>query len=173
MPNINPKLKPLYANLKRVNIGKYLHTKEFGLYAISENFEDSWEEYKNEVSPKKEPEVSDHHDTEIEEEAFIYLADDIYENNQWDYSFHEFLLPILKHFARWNETRVDFTRILESLQEAGISREIRYDFAKEIRRVNLNKPFHKESEMIDHETSENSDDQIDKSKVFIVHGHDA
>jgi hypothetical protein len=48
-----PKLKPLYANLKRLKIGDYLFTKEFELYAIENNIDEVWSDCRREVNRKK------------------------------------------------------------------------------------------------------------------------
>lgn len=70
---IEPKLKPSYANLKRLNIGDYLYTKEFELFSIENNFDEVWRDCKKEVNRQKRVIIMGRHDTEHEEKGFLYL----------------------------------------------------------------------------------------------------
>jgi hypothetical protein len=70
---IEPNLKPLYANLKMLKIGDYLYTEEFKLFTIETDYDDIWIKCKKVVSNKKTVFIVGHHDTGEEEEAFLYL----------------------------------------------------------------------------------------------------
>lgn len=50
---INPDLKPLYANLKRLEIGKFLLLKEFKHFLIENNLDEDWEEIHDDVKEQK------------------------------------------------------------------------------------------------------------------------
>jgi predicted nucleotide-binding protein len=166
--NIESKLKPLFANLKRIQIGKYLYTKEFTLFAIENNFDDVWEKCKSAVIGKKGFISLDFHSTEDEEEAFAYLMTLWYEQ---DYnSFDDFISAVLLNFAKWHTTKLDFQPIHHNLKQIGLSDKKLLEFTKESRRVRDSKP-----ETIKETQIENRDKKkikLDNKKVFIVHGHD-
>lgn len=88
--SVEPKLKPLFANLKRLRIGEYLYTKEFELFAIENNIDEVWSECKLDVNSQKRVISIGYHDTEDEEEAFLYLMDLWYDQSYE--SFGEFIL---------------------------------------------------------------------------------
>ena len=67
--SVEPKLKPLFANLKRLRIGDYLYTKEFELFAIENNIDEVWSECKSEVNNQKKVISIGYHNTEDEEDC--------------------------------------------------------------------------------------------------------
>ena len=71
-------LKPLYANLKRLNIGKYFYSNEFKYFTIEQDIDILWQKSKKEVSRKKAVIVLGRHNIEDDEEAFLYLMSEIY-----------------------------------------------------------------------------------------------
>ena len=124
--NIEPKLKPLFANLKRLRIGEYLYTKEFELFAIENNIDEVWSECKSDVNRQRRVITLGYHNTEDEEEAFLYLMDLWYEQS-YD-SFGEFITAILMNFAEWHSTKIDFTPIHHNLKQIGVKAKILLDF---------------------------------------------
>lgn len=165
------KLKPLYANLKRLEIGKYLYTREFELYALENNLDEEWTKAKNYITSQKRSFSSfGEHNTEEEEEAFIYLLGAIYENILLSLSsFHRFLLPILLNHIKWNQTRLDYSTIIPNLKELEIDKAIILEFAKNIKKESSEKPWKIEQPKPLQQVLNKS---LDKTKVFIVHGHD-
>lgn len=166
---INPKLKPLYANLKRLKIGEYLHTKEFELFALENNFDEGWEECKREINNKKTAFILGFHDTEDEEEAFILLM------NAWyfqDYnSFDEFITTVLLNFAQWSQTKLDFTGVITNLKQVGLTKENVLAFTKEFRKIQEKKPTKTEELKIKYD-KEPPTITINSKKIFVVHGKD-
>src|SRR4051812_37351887 len=79
--NINPRLKPLYANLKRLHIGKYLKTNEFELLVLERNWDKTWEDCKNLISGRKTMFGVIAIDEDEREQAFAYFVDKAF--NQW------------------------------------------------------------------------------------------
>lgn len=165
---IESKLKPLFANLKRLEIGEYLYTREFELFAIENNFDDVWNDCKGEVMRKKVVISLDSHNTEDEEEAFGFLMTLWYDQ---DYnSFDQFIFAVLLNFAKWHSTKLDFQPIHHNLKQLGLSDKKLLEFTKESRKVRDSKP-----EKINETQIENKNKKkikLDNNKVFIVHGHD-
>ncbi len=163
-----PKLKPLYANLKRLKIGDYLFTKEFELYAIENNIDEVWSDCRREVNRKKRVISLGYHNTEDEEEAFLFLMTLWYEQS-YD-SFGEFITTILINFAEWHSIKIDFTSIDLNLKQIGIKNKILLEFSKEAKRIRDLKPEKLEEKLI--ETKNTPKVKNDSKKIFIVHGHD-
>jgi predicted nucleotide-binding protein len=166
--NIEPKLKPLFANLKRIRIGEYLYTKEFELFAIENNIDEVWSECKSDVNRQRRVITLGYHNTEDEEEAFLYLMDLWYEQS-YD-SFGEFITAILINFAEWHSTKIDFAPIHHNLKQIGIKDKILLDFTKDARKIRDSKPEKIEEKLI--ETKNTPKIKVDSKKIFIVHGHD-
>lgn len=165
---INPKLKPLYANLKRLKIGKYLNTKEFELFTIENNFDDTWNECKKVVRNKQNAIFIGYHNTEDEEEAFGYLMSLWYEQEY--NSFGEFITAVLLNFAKWNPVKIDTVAVHHNLKQIGLTDKNQLSFTKEARKIRDSKPEKIEETQI--KTKKNSTLIFDNKKVFIVHGHD-
>lgn len=165
---IKTKLKPLYANLKRLKIGDYLFSKEFKLYTIEKDLDKEWAHCMTEVQRSKTILVMGYHNTENEEEAFLYLMSYIYD--EYYDSFGDFITKVLINFAKWNKTKLDFTEVHHNLKEIGLTDKYLLDFTKESRKIRDSKN-EKQSE----EYSININNTIVKNesrKIFIVHGHD-
>ncbi|WP_051199670.1 TIR domain-containing protein [Christiangramia echinicola] len=166
--DILSKLKPLYANLKRLQIGKYLYTKEFELFTIENNIDKIWKDCKKEVINKKRVIISGHHNTEDEEEAFGYLMTLWYEQEY--NSFGEFITRILINFSIWHSTKLDFKSVHHNLKLIGLNENVLLDFTKEVRKIRDSKPNLIEESHI--QTKKTPKLNLDNKKVFIVHGHD-
>ncbi|MCL3781383.1 hypothetical protein EMN47_13415 [Prolixibacteraceae bacterium JC049] len=166
--DVEPKLKPLYANLKRLSIGEYLYTKEFKLFAIENNFDEDWRACKKEVRRQKSVVNLGYHNTEDEEKAFLYLMTLWYEQS-YD-SFDQFVIAILLNFAEWHSTKLDFTAIHHNLKKLNFGKKQLLEFTKEARAVRDSKPEKIEKKMIS--SPKTPSIKADSKKVFIVHGHD-
>lgn len=162
---IDSELKPLFANLKRVKIGKYLNSKEFEYFTIENDFDELWNDCKKEVRNKFNVVIIGHHDTEDDEEAFAYLMSQCY--NQYYDSFGEFITTVLLNFARWNSIKLDFTSVYHNLKQLGLLEKNLLAFIKESRRIRDSKP-----EKVEEINDNKKEVKRDKKKVFIVHGHD-
>jgi predicted nucleotide-binding protein len=165
---VEPKLKPLFANLKRFRIGKYLYTKEFEYFAIENNIDEVWSECKSEVNSQKNVISIGYHDTEDEEEAFLYLMDLWYRQSYE--SFGEFITTILLNFAEWHSTKVDYTAIHHNLKQIGLNEQNLLNFTKDARKIRDSKPDKIEEKLI--VTKNTPKIKVDSRKIFIVHGHD-
>ncbi|MES2836886.1 MAG: nucleotide-binding protein [Bacteroidota bacterium] len=166
---IEPKLKPLYANLKRLRIGDYLYTNEFKLSAIENNFDDLWKECKIEINRKKNTIVLGFHSNEDQEEAFMLFMSTWYDQ---DYdSFDNLILGILLNFAKWNPTKLDYTGIIFNLKEIGIRKEEILTFTKDFRKIQEQKPIKIEETKIKFDNVP-PNITFNSDKIFVVHGKD-
>lgn len=167
--DIEPKLKPLYANLKRLKIGDYLHTKEFELFAIENNIDDIWNACKKEVSRRSNVVILGYHNTEDEEEAFLLLMSAWYDQ---DYdTFDEFILAILINFAKWHQTKLDYTGVINNLKQIGLTKENVFAFTKDFRKIQESKP-NKVSDVKIKFGKDQPNITINSKKIFVVHGRD-
>jgi predicted nucleotide-binding protein len=165
--DIEPKLKPLYANLKRLKIGEYLQTKEFELFAIENNIDDKWNDCKREVNGRSNVVIIGYYNTEDEEEAFLLLMSAWYDQ---DYdSFHEFIIAILINFAKWHLTKLDYTGVINNLKQIGLTKENVLSFTKDFRKVQENKPIKLEEVKIKL-GKDQPNITINNKKIFVVHG---
>lgn len=168
MMEFEPKLKPLYANLKRLRIGEYFYTKEFDLFALENDLDTGWEECKKEVSRKKSVVILGHHNTEDEEDAFMYLMSAWYTQDY--FSFHKFILPVLLNFAKWHQTKIDYTRIIGDLKQINIEKENILKFTQEFRKIQAQKPTKIEDTKL--KICKTPKLNVNTKKVFVVHGKD-
>lgn len=167
--DIEPKLKPLYANLKRLKIGKYLQTKEFDLFTIENNIDDIWNDCKREVNRRSNVIILGYYSTEDEEEAFLLLMSAWFDQ---DYdSFDEFITAILINFAKWQQTKLDYTGVINNLKQIGLKKENVSTFTKDFRKVQENKPIKLEDVKIKL-GKDQPNITINNKKIFVVHGRD-
>lgn len=165
---IESKLKPLYANLKRLRIGEYIYTKEFELFTLENNLDEIWEKCKREVNSKKRIVVLGFHDTEDEEEIFMYFMSAWFDQDY--FTFHKFILPVLLNFARWHQTKLDFTGIISNLKQLNMSKENILEFTKGFRKIQDNKPTKIEETKLKLDKAPNL--TVNSKKIFVVHGRD-
>jgi hypothetical protein len=111
-------LKPLYASLKRLKIGEYLYSKEFEYFALESRIDNVWKDCKKEVYSKRKVVMLGHHNTEDDEQAFMYLMS-IWYNMRPD-SFAEFILSVLQNFAEWSPIKINYDLVIKRLQELNV-----------------------------------------------------
>ncbi|SFP78869.1 toll/interleukin-1 receptor domain-containing protein [Hymenobacter arizonensis] len=136
---IEAALKPLFASLKRLHIGEYLHTKDFELHALEEGLDDLWKVCMKEVYSKKKfialgfgVEIEDH------EEGLMY-AMSVWYTKRPD-TFHHLILPILTRFAEWTPTKVDYTSVLLRLEALQVESKALDQFAQSYAMIQEGKP---------------------------------
>lgn len=159
---INPKIKPLYANLKRLNFGEYLQSSEFEHFSIENNFDQEWGYFKQEINFKKytsEP-------GKDEEEAFFILMN--HWDNQYFELFIELTLKTLLNYADWLQYKIDINPIYENLKTIGVYKKELLNFITDFRAIINGKPI---------KTQQNVSQMVNKQNlssrnIFVVHGHD-
>jgi predicted nucleotide-binding protein len=165
---IDPVLKPLFANIKRLNMGDFFYSKEFKLFTIENNIDDVWNDCKKEVSKKKTVFMAGYHNTEEEEEAFGYLMSLWY--NQDNDSFSDFITNVFLNFAKWHSIKLNYTAIYHNLEKLDIKENNLLLFTIESNKIRESKPEKIEESVLDIKNTKEF--ELDKTKVFIVHGHD-
>ena len=144
--DIEPNLKPLYANLKRLNIGDYLYTKEFELFTIENDIDDAWKACVKAVSQQNNVVILGHHDTDDDEKAFLYLMTLWYEQ-ECD-TFDNFITTILLNFAKWHSTKLDFSSLHHNLKQLGFKGKNLLSFTNKARIIRDSKPEKIEEQII-------------------------
>lgn len=157
-------LKPLFANLKRLNIGEYLNSKQFELLIIEHDYDDEWNDCYNELTRKQIVFTLGTNDNKKKEEALACVLNEYYTNMYA--SFDNFITNVILDFINWSDSKIDLTKIYENLKELEVKKRTLLNFIQESRSI-LKAKTNKNSEH--KKTLEN---MADKSKVFIVHGHD-
>ncbi|MBW9220911.1 hypothetical protein KKP91_01700 [Methanothermococcus sp. SCGC AD-155-M21] len=119
--NIDSKLRPLYANLLRLSIDKYLISKRFNYLCIEYNIDQLWgrcEEYiwnlrrANMVIPVY---------TDYAEEALGVFLTELFRKDQS--LFISVLSKIIIDFADWDRETKDFSKVIESLFNLGYTED--------------------------------------------------
>lgn len=163
------RLKPLFANLKRLKIGKYFNSKEFDLFILENDLDEMWEEAKEIINRKKTIIMVGYHDTEDEEDAFMIFMSWYFE--QENDSFDNFIFLILLNFAKWHPTKLDYSGIMGNLVQIGIKKEKVEEFEKKFEFLQQNKP--PETEKLKMNNNKKLDySAINSNKIFVVHGQD-
>lgn len=162
-------LKPLFANLKRLKIGRYLSTDDFNHFSLEKDFDEEWEECLKIVKVKRRSfsTITFLQDNENDcETAFGILM------NKWyaveKSSFNSWILEVLLNFANWNKYKLNFSNVISNLRELNVSKNNLINFATDFRKIQLTK---NKVTMKIFESSEIKE-QVLTNKVFIVHGHD-
>ena len=166
---IEPELKPLYANLKRIRIGEYLYTKDFELFVLENNLDVLWKSCIREVNRKRRVVMLGYHSTEDEEEAFIYLLTAWCQQHKA--TLHQIILTVLLNFARWHKSKLDYSSIMINLKQI-TPKEKFLNFTKDFQKIQESKSAVVEEAKLEHDNPLKVTVILNKSKVFIVHGHD-
>lgn len=128
---INPDLKPLYANLKRLEIGKFLLLKEFNHFLIENNLDEDWEEIHDDVKEQKGSFRQVLIIAEDEEETLLLLLSLIYENYSKD--FISIFTKLMIEFVKYCSYTLDLHPLYQNLKDIEISRENLLYFISTIR----------------------------------------
>lgn len=169
---ILPRLKPLYAHLKRVEIGKYLATKEFQLFVLEHGWDNTWAICKKEVLSKKRM-FGLPHNHEEEEEAFAYFMSLAYQQGQQRKATEPNFFPIiiistLIKFLRWNPIQVEVKGIAGALSRLEFPEQLIVRFVTDSQKIQQTKPV---SIRTTQPNQIGKKIERDLQKVFIVHGH--
>lgn len=160
---VDPKLKPLYANLKRLKIGRFLITEQFKLFLLENDLDDEWNMLELQlVTSESRIEI------EKEEEILAVIISDWYYN--YPEIFEEFIFDLLAMFAKWSDIKVDYSAIIKNLKELKYNKTELISFINEYRKIIKDKPLSEEvssrKSIIENKKS------VNRNQVFIVHGHD-
>lgn len=113
--NLNPQIKPLVANLLRINIGRYLKTNDFNHLTLEYNFDNLWEQGKKAVRDSSNIVFIGFDPSGDYEEAFELVLNALYQKSKKD--FFNVLELTLMDFVRWDKNKTDISTILENLAQ--------------------------------------------------------
>ena len=78
----NPEIKPLIANLLRINIGSYLKTSEYEHLALEHNFDQLWESANKEIRRRSNVVFLGFDNSGDYEEAFQLILDTLWSQDK-------------------------------------------------------------------------------------------
>lgn len=113
--NLDPQIKPLVANLLRLNIGRYLKTSDFNHLTLEYNFDNLWEEGKKAVRNSRNVVIIGFDPSGDYEEAYQLVLKALYERDRK--GFFNVLDLTLTDFVRWDKGKADISKILENLEQ--------------------------------------------------------
>lgn len=118
--DINPKLKPLYANLLRQGMGRYLISIEFSHFIIENNLDQIWDACNEYVKSLSSYTVLAPGYTGYAEDALgVFLS----ELSKAENTFIEILGSILINFAAWSPENIDFSKIKKDIIDLGYNED--------------------------------------------------
>jgi predicted nucleotide-binding protein len=153
---INPDLKPLYANLKRLEIGKYLIQDSLTNLLVELDWDEEWSDCQKELNINMISDYSEY------EEAFFILMNLLYDDLGVD-DAAELLAKIILDFVKWSPSSIDLKDIGKSLDKLNVYEGIINDLEAKAKKLNKKKSV---------TTAPASSKSISGNKVFIIHGHD-
>ena len=135
---ISSTLKPLYANLRRIQIGEYLHTEEFNLLMLELGFDEIWESVKREISRNKRVFIAGFHDDREDEEALIRFA------SIWlpahPANCVSFILFVLDRYVKWSPVKKNLDAIIKNIRGLGVEAEAINRFETQYDIIQATKP---------------------------------
>ena len=111
--DINAKLKPIYANLLRLGIGKYLISKRFDHLCIENNIDQLWDRCEEYIQSLSRVAILLPGYTGDAEDALGVFLTELFSKDQS--SFISVLSKIIIDFADWDKETKDFSKVIESL----------------------------------------------------------
>jgi hypothetical protein len=111
----NSAIKPLIANLLRINIGSYLNTSDYDHLALEHNFDKLWESANKEIRRRSNVVFIGFDNTGDYEEAFQLVLDTLWSQDK--NGFYNILELTLKDFIRWDKGKTDLSKILHNLEQ--------------------------------------------------------
>jgi len=123
---LDPKFKPLYANLLKLGITKYLISKNFKYLRIEKNIDQLWAEYQENIrnfasSNYRELALLFTDSDYAEETLKAFLMKLFLDGKE---KFIEILGEILIDFAQWSSEEKDFNKIKKPLLDLGYHEEV-------------------------------------------------
>ncbi len=111
----NPEIKPLIANLLRINIGSYLKTSDYSHLALEHNFDQLWDSAKKNIRNRSNVVFLGFDPSGDYEDAFQLLLDLLWTEGKND--FYLLLEMTLADFIRWDKGKTDLTQVFENLEK--------------------------------------------------------
>ena len=112
---LNTSLKPLIANLLRLNIGEYLMTSDYDNLLLEHNFDSIWTSSKRKINRKRNVIFLGQEFSGDYENAFQLVLDQLFTTDKE--SFFSILEITLVEFIKWSKGKKDFTKVLECISK--------------------------------------------------------
>jgi hypothetical protein len=111
----NSEIKPLIANLLRINIGSYLKTSDYNHLALEHNFDRLWESANKEIRRRSSVVFLGFDNSGEYAEAFQLVLDTLWSQDK--NGFYNLMEITLKDFIRWDKGKTDLSNILQNLEQ--------------------------------------------------------
>lgn len=113
---INSEIKPLVANLTRINIGSFIvaAANNFDILLFEHNFDTLWEKSKQQIRKDNLLAFIGPNRFEDYEKAFMLILDFLWEKNKEN--FYNLLGITLKEFIIWDKGKTDLKTVIENLK---------------------------------------------------------
>ena len=163
----NVKLKPLIAEFRRLDIGKYANTKDFYLFTEENNLDDIWKSarYEFDLYSKYYDYGSDK--SEKFEEAFSSFLNRLFKKKKRQ--FGSILGSLLISYSQWSPIKLDLRNIFGHLEKMDPNKVNLINSKEETKRILDKKPEKIPSKP---RTKTRPKTPTNLKNVFIVHGHD-
>ncbi len=119
--DINAKVKPLYASLLRLGIGKYLISEHFDHLCIENNIDQLWDKCEEYIRNLSRVAILVPGYTGYAEDALGVFLAELFSKDQS--SFISVLSKITIDFADWDKETKDFSKVIESLVILGYTED--------------------------------------------------
>lgn len=111
----NSELKPLIANLLRINIGSYLKTNDYGYLVLEHNFDQTWKSAIKKIRSSSNVVIIGYDDPGDYEDAFQLILDTLWSQNKK--IFYNIMELTLTGFINWDKGKTDLSKILQNLEK--------------------------------------------------------
>ena len=115
--NINPELKPLYANLLRLGISRYLITQRFDNLCIENNLDQLWESCESHVRSLSNVIVISPGYSGDARDGLGFFLEQLF--NLGKEQFLDVVGKIITDFIEWSNKEIDIIKVKESLINLG------------------------------------------------------
>lgn len=125
-----PQVEPLVQNLKKLNVGDYLKSREFKRYCLQASLADYWRDTYDYVKRNRRVvSVGMDHEKYDSIDALILMLNDLFENHRS--KLFIFLPDFINNFYFWQDKRFDLELIIEDLELLGCPNEA-FEFLKSL-----------------------------------------
>lgn len=111
----NSELKPLIANLLRINIGSYLKTNDYGYLVLEHNFDQTLKSAIKKIRSSSNVVIIGYDDPGDYEDAFQLILDTLWSQNKK--IFYNIMELTLTGFINWDKGKTDLSKILQNLEK--------------------------------------------------------
>lgn len=166
--DIHRDLKPLVAQLRRLQVGDYLSSKEFEHTLLENDWDAVWAACRTEIESTVNVFIMGYHDNTIEEDAFALMLNAAYVQtpDRWDILLSTFL----KGYVAWKKVPVDIGPLGKSILslETPIGEPFLKFLSEELKaKVPEDDPTKGQEKVRVQEVPELG------NRIFVVHGHAA